>query len=50
MINSQLLQNVDFGRFWPILAKMGTPKNGEMWFLMKKSCLVSKNNNRNQFL
>ena len=36
--------------FWPILAKMGTPKNGEMWFLTIKSCLILKNTNRNRFL
>ena len=36
-------------RFWPILAKMGTPKNSEMSFLMIKTCLVSKNSNRNIF-
>ena len=35
--------------FWTILPKIGTPKNGEMSFLMIKTCLVSKNSNRNNF-
>ena len=46
MIIGQLLKKC---HFWPILAKMGTPKNGKMSFLMIKTCLVSKNSNRNNF-
>jgi len=47
MILGQLVGKCRFG---PILAKMGTPKNGEMSLLMVKRYLVLETSNRNIFL